>query len=366
MHIYDLSLVNLYSCQIKVSQYMTYTLSEIAEKIGAVVEGDANCSIHSLATLANAKTGQIAFLSNTKYRDQLSATKASAVIVSPDCLADCSTNALVMANPYMGYALVAQMLDSTPKPANEIHPTAVIDISADIASTVSIGANSVIESGAVLADGVTIGAGCFIGKNVKIGKNTALWANVTVYHQVEIGEYCLIQANTVIGSDGFGYANHQGNWVKIPQLGSVIIGDRVEIGASTTIDRGALDDTMIKDGVILDNQIQIAHNVVIGENTAMAACSVIAGSTVVGKNCTIAGMVGVNGHINIADNCVFTGFAMVTKNITESGVYSSGLPAQTNKEWQKTNARIRKLETTNKKIKALEQEIVALKTNANS
>ncbi len=345
---------------------MSYTLLEIAEKIGATVDGDGTCIINSLATLTNANAGQIAFLSNVKYREQLTGTQASAVIISPDCLDDCPTNALIMANPYMGYALVAQLLDTTPKTAENIHPSAVIDASASIAENVSIGANAVIESGVELSPGVNIGAGCFIGKNSKIGRYSSLWANVTVYHQVVIGEHCLIQANTVIGSDGFGYANHQGKWLKIPQLGGVNIGNNVEIGASTTIDRGALDDTIIKDNVILDNQIQIAHNVVIGEGTAMAACSVIAGSTVVGKNCTMAGLVGVNGHINIADGCVFTGFAMVTKNITQAGVYSSGLPAQPNKDWQKANARIRKLDVTNKKIKALEQQVLTLKANKNS
>jgi len=345
---------------------MSYTLLEIADKIGATVDGDGSCIINSLATLTNGNAGQIAFLSNVKYREQLAGTQASAVIIAPDCLDDCPTNALIMANPYMGYALVAQLLDTTPKTAQNIHPSAVIDASASIAENVSIGANAVIESGVELSQGVSIGAGCFIGKDTKIGCYTSLWANVTVYHRVVIGEHCLIQANTVIGSDGFGYANHQGKWLKIPQLGAVNIGNNVEIGASTTIDRGALDDTIINDNVILDNQIQIAHNVVIGEGTAMAACSVIAGSTVVGKNCTMAGLVGVNGHINIVDGCVFTGFAMVTKNITQAGVYSSGLPAQPNKDWQKANARIRKLDVTNKKIKALEQQVLTLKANKNS
>jgi len=341
---------------------MSYTLAEIAGKIGATVHGDKTCLITSLATLANATSGHIAFLSNKKYRQQLSDTKASAVIISPDFLSDCPSNALVMDNPYLGYALVAQLLDITPKTAENIHPSAVVDASASLGENVAIGANAVIEEGVVLADNVSIGAGCFIGKGAKLGKNTALWANVSVYHNVEIGEHCLIQANTVIGSDGFGYANHQGNWLKIPQLGSVIIGDRVEIGASTTIDRGALENTIIKDGVIIDNQIQIAHNVVIGENTAMAACSVIAGSTTVGKNCTIAGLVGVNGHINITDGCVFTGMAMVTKDITQSGVYSSGTPAQTNKDWHKMNARIRKLDSMNSKIRALEKELTNIKS----
>lgn len=342
---------------------MNYTLQEIADKIGAHVHGDKNCQIQSLATLADAGIGQIAFLSNSKYKSQLTGTKASAVIVNEECLSDCPTNALVMKNPYIGYAIVAQLLDSTPKPADSIHPRAVIDDSAILGSNVSIGANAVIESGVKLADNVCIGAGCYIGKNVTIGENTSLWANVTVYHQVEIGSNCLVQSNTVIGSDGFGYANDKGRWVKIPQLGTVIIGNNVEIGASTTIDRGALGNTIIHDGVILDNQIQIAHNVEVGSGTAMAACSVIAGSSTIGKNCTIAGLVGINGHIDITDNCMFTGMAMVTKSITEAGVYSSGMPCAPNKEWNKSNARIRKLDTVNVKIKALEQALKELKSH---
>ena len=338
---------------------MNYTLEHIAEKIGAtIVYGDSdNMPIHSIATLNAAQTGQIAFLANSKYRPQLINTQASAVILDEDCLVDCKTNALVMTNPYMGYALVAQLLNSTPATAENIHSRAVVDPSAILGKNVAIGANAVIESDVILGDNVSIGAGCFIGKNAKIGSDTSLWSNVSIYHNVEIGQKCLIQANTVIGSDGFGYANHKGQWVKIPQLGSVIIGDRVEIGASTTIDRGALENTIISDGVILDNQIQIAHNVIIGENTAMAACSVIAGSSTIGANCTLAGLVGINGHINVADNCVFTGMAMVTKSITKSGVYSSGTPVVDNKEWNKTNARIKKLDTLNRRVKALEKSL---------
>ena len=342
-----------------VSIVMNYTLEHIAEKIGAtIVYGDSNnISIHSIATLNAAQTGQIAFLANSKYRPQLIDTQASAVILNEDCLVDCKTNALVMTNPYVGYAIVAQLLNSTPVTAKNIHSRAVVDPSATLGRNVAIGANAVIESDVILGDNVSIGAGCFIGKNAKIGSDTSLWSNVSIYHNVEIGQKCLIQANTVIGSDGFGYANHKGQWVKIPQLGSVIIGDRVEIGASTTIDRGALENTIISDGVILDNQIQIAHNVIIGENTAMAACSVIAGSSTIGANCTLAGLVGINGHINVADNCVFTGMAMVTKSITKSGVYSSGTPVVDNKEWNKTNARIKKLDTLNRRVKALEKQL---------
>jgi UDP-3-O-[3-hydroxymyristoyl] glucosamine N-acyltransferase len=336
---------------------MTYSLKDIAKKIGANVIGDENVIISSLATLASAKTDQISFLSNAKYRQQLSDTQAGAVIISSNCIDDCTTNALVMDNPYLGYALTAQLLDTTPKPATTIHPSAQVSENVTLGDNVSLGANVVIESGCIIDNGVSIGAGCFIGKNVKIGANTGVWSNCSLYHDIEIGKNCLIQANTVIGSDGFGYANDKGTWLKIPQLGRVIIGDNVEIGASTTIDRGALEDTEIKSGVILDNQIQIAHNVVIGENTAMAACSVIAGSTVIGKNCVIAGLVGINGHIKIADGCVFTGMTMVTKAISEPGVYSSGMPCQPNKEWHKNNARIRKLDKTMKRITSAEKII---------
>jgi UDP-3-O-[3-hydroxymyristoyl] glucosamine N-acyltransferase len=344
---------------------MIYTLADIAKELDAklVVPPGLNTSevsqrqINSLATLANAQSGQVAFLANSKYQNQLSTTKACAVIVTPDALEACQVSALVMDNPYMGYAILANLLDSTPKVACGIHESAVIAGDVSFGENVSIGANAVIESGVQLADNVSIGAGCFIGKGVKIGESSTLWANSTIYHEVEIGHHCLIQANTVIGSDGFGYAPIKGQykWHKIPQLGSVIIGNHVEIGASTTIDRGALDNTEIRDGVILDNQIQIAHNVIIGENTAMAACSVIAGSTVIGKNCTIAGLVGVNGHINIADDCIFTGMAMVTKNISKPGVYSSGMPAAPNKEWNKSNARVKRLDSLTNRVKELEK-----------
>lgn len=342
---------------------MSYTLAEIAKHIDAelIIAQSSECSadntaINSLATLVNAKSGQVAFLANSKYVSQLCDTKASAVIVSPKALPQCPVNALVMDNPYMGYALLANLLDTTPAIANGIHKSAVIADDVILGDNVSIGANSVIESGVHLDDNVSIGAGCFIGEKVSIGKDTSLWSNISIYHHVVIGKACLIQANTVIGSDGFGYAPVSGQykWHKIPQLGSVIIGDHVEIGASTTIDRGALENTIIKDGVILDNQIQIAHNVVIGENTAMAACSVIAGSTVIGRSCTIAGLVGINGHIEIADNCIFTGMTMVTKAITHSGVYSSGMPARPNKEWHKMNARVKQLDSLINRVKELE------------
>lgn len=339
-----------------------YTLSEIAEHIGATIVNPNNSNVENMtisqiATLNNASSNQIAFLANSKYVNQLEGTQASAVIISHDCIDKCKTVALVMDNPYLGYALTAQLLDNTPKPADRIHSSAAIDETAQIGLNVTVGANTVIESGVVIEDNVSIGAGCFIGKNAVIAKNTSIWANATIYHEVQIGHSCLIQANTVIGGDGFGYAKHEGKWIKIPQLGTVIVGNNVEIGASTTIDRGALENTEIHDGVILDNQIQIAHNVIIGENTAIAGCTVVAGSTNIGKNCTIAGLVGINGHIDITDNCYFTGMSMVTKSIKTSGVYSSGMPVQNNREWHKTNARIKKLENLSKRLSQIEKNI---------
>lgn len=339
---------------------MPYSLAEIANIIGAEIQGDEHHNVTALATLSAADKNQIAFLANAKYAQQLHTTNAGAVILSEESAQDCPTNALVMKNPYLGYAMVAQLLNTTPAPANGIHETAVIGDNVVLGNNISIGANTVIESGAQLANEVTIGAGCFIGKNASIGEGSTLWSNISVYHDVIIGQKCLIQANTVIGSDGFGYANEKGKWIKIPQLGTVVIGSNVEIGASTTIDRGALENTEIKDGVILDNQIQIAHNVVIGENTAMAACSVVAGSTKIGKNCTMAGLVGVNGHIDVADGSHFTGMAMITKSIKEPGVYSSGIPAADNKEWRKMNARLRKLDKMAKQVATLEKTIATL------
>ncbi|WJG08526.1 UDP-3-O-(3-hydroxymyristoyl)glucosamine N-acyltransferase [Aliiglaciecola sp. LCG003] len=336
------------------------SLKSLAEKIGATLHlsGDDNedTQINSLGTLAGAGIGQISFLSNSKYRNQLADTTAQAVILHPDELSHCPSTALVHTNPYVGFALAAQALDTTPDAASGIAASAVIAEDAVLGTGVSIGPNAVIESGVVLGDHVQVGAGCFIGKNCQIGSYTKLWANVSLYHNTIMGEQCLVQSATVIGSDGFGYANDKGRWIKIPQLGKVVIGNRVEIGASTTIDRGALEDTIIADGVIIDNQVQLAHNVHLGENTAMAACSVIAGSTKLGRNCSIAGLCGINGHIDICDNVHFTGMSMVTKSISEAGVYSSGMPAVSNREWRKNAVYLRQISSIADRVKALEKQ----------
>ncbi|QLK62319.1 UDP-3-O-(3-hydroxymyristoyl)glucosamine N-acyltransferase [Enterobacteriaceae bacterium Kacie_13] len=332
-------------------------LADLAQQLDAQLHGDGEIAITGVASMHSAHSEQITFLSNSRYREQLASCSAGAVVLTEADLPFCPTAALVVKNPYLTYARMAQLLDTTPAPAQDIAASAVISESASLGKNVSVGANAVIESGVVLGDNVIVGAGCFIGKEAKIGAGTRLWANVSIYHRVEIGEQCLIQSGTVIGADGFGYANERGNWIKIPQLGTVIIGDRVEIGACTTIDRGALDDTIISSGVIIDNQCQIAHNVVIGDNTAVAGGVIMAGSLKIGRYCQIGGASVINGHMEICDQAVVTGMGMVMRPITEPGVYSSGIPLQPNKVWRKTAALVMNIDEMNKRLKAVERKI---------
>lgn len=335
---------------------MTITLQALAEHLNADLKGDPNTIIRRVNTLDKAGPDEVAFLSDNHYRHLLNTTHAGAVIVKAADQDLCPVPTLVMADPYLGFALAAQKLDTTPQPATDIHPQAVVAADAILGQGVAIGANAVIESGVELGDNVVIGAGCFVGKGAKLGARSRLWANVTLYHRVELGEDCLVQANTVIGADGFGYANNKGEWVKIPQLGTVIIGDRVEIGASTTIDRGALGDTCISDNVIIDNQCQIAHNVKIGYGSAIAGGTVMAGSLTMGKYCIIGGAVVINGHIDICDGVTVTGMGMVMRSITEPGIYSSGIPLQANKDWRKTAARVMRIDDMHKRLSRLEKQ----------
>lgn len=331
------------------------TLARLAEITQGHVIGDESVEIQAVAPMDRAGVGEITFLSNSKYIKNLKDCQASAVMLKEDQASSTAGNVLVVDDPYVAFAKVAQLLDATPSPAKDIAESAVIAVDVELGSHVSIGANAVIESGVTLADGVTIGAGCFIGKGSKIGRNTQLWANVSVYHSVHIGEDCLIQSGSVIGADGFGYANEKGEWIKIPQIGGVTIGNRVEIGACTCIDRGALDDTVIEDNVILDNLLQIAHNVHIGYGTAIAGGTVVAGSSTIGKYCVIGGATVINGHIDIVDGVTITGMGMVMRSISEKGVYSSGIPLQSNKEWRKTAARVHRIDDMNKRLKAMEK-----------
>ncbi|MWN31759.1 UDP-3-O-(3-hydroxymyristoyl)glucosamine N-acyltransferase [Gilliamella sp. Pra-s65] len=337
-------------------------LEQLAKHLDAKLHGDGDLTITGIASMKNAVSGQITFLSDKKLQNHLLECKASAVVMTEDTLKDWHGAALIVKDPYLAYAKLAKLLDTTPEPAKGISTSAVIDSTVLLGCNVSIGANAVIESGVVLGDNCIIGAGCFVGKNTKIGASTKLWANVSIYHNCIIGENCLIQSGTVIGADGFGYANDKGKWVKIPQLGRVVIGDNVEIGASTTIDRGALDDTIIGNGVIIDNQCQIAHNDIIGDHTAVAGGVIMAGSLTIGRHCLIGGASVINGHMEICDKVTVTGMGMVMRPITQPGVYSSGIPLQENKVWRKTASLVLHIDEMNKRLKALEKKQLNVST----
>ncbi|VFP84104.1 UDP-3-O-(3-hydroxymyristoyl)glucosamine N-acyltransferase [Candidatus Erwinia haradaeae] len=340
---------------------LSIRLADLAQQLDAELYGDGDINISGIASMRSARKGQITFLSDRKYRKNLVDCQASAVVLTPSDREFYHGSVLVVSNPYLIYARIAQLLDTTPEPATDISPSAVINATACVGKNVAIGANTVIESDVVLGDHVVIGAGCFIGKNAHIGDGSRLWANVSIYHEVEIGCNCLIQSGAVIGSDGFGYANARGHWVKIPQLGTVIIGNDVEIGACTTIDRGSLDDTQIGNDVVIDNQCQIAHNVVIGNNTAVAGGVIMAGSLKIGRYCMIGGASVINGHIEICDKVIVTGMGMVMRSITEPGVYSSGIPVQPNKIWRKTAALVMNIDNIRTRLKKLEFEVTNLK-----
>lgn len=332
------------------------TLGQIAERIGGELYGDEACVITGVATLQSAQPGDITFLSNPRYRKHLASTRASAVILSAKDKDECATAAVVVANPYVGYARVAALLyaDREQVRVSGIHPMACVSADSRVHESASIGPHCVIEADVNIAANVSIGPGCFIGKGTVIGEGSRLLANVTLCHGVHIGKRVLIHPGAVIGSDGFGIANDNGVWLKVPQLGGVSIGDDVEVGANTTIDRGALEDTVIEDGVKLDNQIQVAHNVHIGAHTAIAGCVGIAGSARIGKRCTVGGGVGISGHLEIVDDVHITGMSFVTKSIKQPGLYSSGIPVDTNQQWHKNTVRFRQLDEMARRLKVLE------------
>lgn len=335
-------------------------LADIAKILDAQLYGDKNIVIIGIASINNARKGYITFLKNSSLRKKLSSCCASAVILSEVDLIFCHTAALVVKNPYIAYIKIAKLLDTTPTLKKVIASGVIIAPDVLLGKGIGIGANTVIESGVILGDNVSIGSGSFIGKNTTIGVGTRLFANVTIYHEVEIGNHCVIQSGSIIGSEGFGYINDHNSWVKIPQLGKVKIGNYVEIGACTTIDRGSIDDTRIENGVIIDNQCQIAHNVVIGEYTAIAGGVIMAGSLIIGKHCMIGGASVINGHINICDKVTITGMSMVMRSITQPGVYSSGIPTQPNIVWRKTAALVMRINSINIRIKNIEQKIKKL------
>lgn len=333
-----------------------YTLAELAEHTGGTVSGDGNVKVSGVGTLAGAKGHEISFLTNIKYKSQLQSTSAGAVIVNEKTADACPVPALIHDNPHATFARVAQLFDSTPPVAEGIANNAVIAASASIGADVSIGHNVIIEDNVVLGDNVSIGANCVIGKGTRIGQGCTIYPNVTVYHDIVIGQRVTIHSQTVIGAAGFGYANDKGTWLPIPQTGSVKIGDDTQIGASSTIDRGAIDDTIIGKNVIIDNQVQIGHNCIVDDHSCICGATGIAGSCSIGKYVIIGGGCGVNGHISICDNVQITGYTMIVQDITEPGLYSSGQPAMKNRDWRKVTIRTKQIDDLFTRVKALEKK----------
>jgi UDP-3-O-[3-hydroxymyristoyl] glucosamine N-acyltransferase len=332
-----------------------YTLTELTSGLEVVIKGDPQCVITGVSTIEQAQPGHITFLTNSLYRKYLDTTQAAAVILSKVDADLCPVNGVICHNPHYIYAKIAAYFSDESPVKVGIHLSAVIGHDCQIDVTASIGPHCVIGNHVKIAANAVIGPGCIVGDSVELGEAAQLDARVTIYYGVNIGRRTRIASGAVIGSEGFGFANQKGTWHKVPQLGGVDIHDDVDIGANTTIDRGAVDNTVIENGVKLDNLIQIGHNVRIGANTIVAGCVAIAGSVVIGKNCMIGGATCFAGHISICDNAAITGMTAVTKSITAPGIYSSGIVgAVSNYEFRKNNARFHRLENLMQRVKSLE------------
>ena len=334
-----------------------FTLAELAGILGGELYGDPALEIRSLATLKSATEQQLSFFANPRYLQQLRQSRAGAVLVSAAHRADCPQAAIVVSDPYLAFARASQLFDWRRPALVGVHPSAVIADDVRIPADAQIGPQVVIDSGVKLGQGVVIGAGTVIGEHCVVGDRSRLEANVTLYPNVRLGKDVLIHSGAVLGSDGFGFAPTANGWEKICQLGGVVVEDRVEIGAGVTIDRGALDDTRIGAGVKLDNQIQIAHNVVIGRDSAIAGCTAVAGSTRIGERCTIAGMSGITGHLEIADDTHVTAMSLVSKSIKRPGVYSSGTGLEPHQQWKRNVVRFRQLDDMARRLRTLEQAV---------
>ena len=333
-----------------------FSLAELAGRLGLDFTGDARKKISGIATLAEAGPEDLAFLANRKYAADLAGTRAGAVILHPDHAAGCPVDCLVSEAPYSSFAQASHLFDKSPRFPAGVHASASVSPEAEVHPDASVGPNAVIEAGARVAAGVVIGAGVYLGHDSRLGAGTRVFPNVVIYHDVRLGERCVVHAQAVLGGDGFGYAPGSDGWQKICQLGGVRIGDRVEIGACTAVDRGAVGHTVIADGVIIDNLVQIGHNCRIGKNTAIAGCSGLAGSTIIGADCTLAGGVGVVGHVEICDGVHVTGMTMVTRSITKPGSYSSGTPMTSTPQWKRNAARFAQLDAIGRRLAALQKQ----------
>ena len=332
---------------------MQFSAAELAQRLGLAVQGDATTMVAGVATLARATPDTLTFLANPRYRGQLADTRAGIVVMREADAAGHAGTALLAADPYSAFARAAALFEQREAAAPGIHPQAAVDPAAridpgaSIGPFASIGARSVVEAGAV------VGPGCVIGEDCVVGAGSELVARVTLVRRVRLGRRVLIHPGAVLGADGFGLAMEGGHWIKVPQLGGVLVGDDCEIGANTCIDRGAIEDTVLEDDVRLDNQIQVGHNVHIGAHTAIAGCAAIAGSARIGRYCLIGGAAGVLGHLELCDRVVVTAMSLVTHSIREPGEYSSGTPLMDNRSWRKAAARFKQLDAIARRLGAL-------------
>ncbi len=330
-------------------------LGEIADQFQLELKGDSNVVVDGVGTIERATGSQIAFLANPKYRKHLPDTSAAAVILSAESAEGCPVPSLVSQNPYASYARIASLFDPAAGCEPGVHASAVIADDVKLGNNIHVGPLAVIEAGCRVGDGAVVGARCHLGRGAVLKQQAFLHPGVTIYHQVQIGARSIIHSGAVIGADGFGIAHDQGAWVKVPQLGSVVIGNDCEVGANTTIDRGAIEDTILGDDVKIDNQVQIGHNVRVGDHTAMAGCAAIAGSTTIGKYCLIGGGAGVVGHLTLCDGVTVGAMSLVTHSIHEPGEYASGTPLQRNRDWRKNAVRMRQLDDIARRVKKLER-----------
>jgi len=335
---------------------MAMTLGEIAVRHGLELAGDPEQPVHGVATLAGATPGTLTFCTGPKYRRLLAATKATAVVLPRELQADCPVAALISPYPYASYARIASMIHALPDVVPGVAPGANVAASAIIAKSAWIGPNAVVGAGVVIGERCSIGPNCVIEEGARLGEDCRLQAGVTICHHVTIGERCVFKPGAVVGSDGFGFAADRDGFVKVPHVGSVRLGNDVEVGANTTIDRGTIDDTVIEDWVKLDNQVQVGHNCRIGAHTMVAGCVGISGSTVIGRHCMLGGAVGIAGHLEIGDGVVVTGYSLVSHSLPGPGTYSSGMPAIETTEWRRAVARLRRLDARARRSRPLRSD----------
>lgn len=333
-----------------------YCLGELAERFGCTLVGPAQLRIEGVGALHPGRPGTIAFLANGKYRRHLRSSQAAAVVLRPEDAAGCHLPALLHDDPYLVYAQLAMLFAPTgPRPEPGWHATACVAADAWVAPTASIGPHAVIGSGVLLADDVQVGPGCVVERDACLGEGTVLVGMCHVGAGVVTGKKCRIHPGAVIGADGFGFARSPQGWLKIPQLGAVVLGDEVEVGANTTIDRGAIENTELADGVKLDNQVQIGHNVRIGRDTVIAGCTGVAGSTLIGARCLIGGAVAIGGHLEITDDVVITGMSMITHSLRQPGTYSSGVAAAPNHVWRRNAAAFAHLDELRREVRRMKR-----------